>query len=98
MNCCSKKLMLGVGRLVTTEYRVLPNIRYTAEPSNRTEYRFSHNKKLRPGLLIAVAPRYRYCSGATSTVKSSLRLFRPPLTQTQRGLHDHKKKFTKQNK
>src|SRR6218665_211659 len=31
-------------------------------------------------------------------VKSSLRLFRPPLTQTQRGLQDHKKKFTKQNR
>src|SRR6218665_326055 len=31
-------------------------------------------------------------------VKSSLRLFRPPLTQTQRGLENHKKKFTKQNK
>ena len=27
--------------LLTTEYRVLPNIRYSAEPSNRTEYRFS---------------------------------------------------------
>src|SRR6218665_878748 len=33
-----------------------------------------------------------------SQVKSSLRLFRPPLTQTQRGLQDHKNKFTKQNK
>ena len=30
-------------------------------------------------------------------VKSSLRLFRPPLTQTQRGLQDHKK-ISKQNK
>jgi len=34
----------------------------------------------------------------SSQVKSSLRLFRAPLTQTQRGLQDHKKKFTKQNK
>jgi len=34
----------------------------------------------------------------SSQVKSSLRLFRPPLTQTQRGLQDHKKKITKQNK
>src|SRR6218665_2533264 len=30
--------------------------------------------------------------------KSSLPLFRPPLTQTQRGLQDHKRKFNKQNK
>jgi len=36
-----KILILGIGRLVTTEYRVLPSIRYLAEPSNRTEYRFS---------------------------------------------------------
>ena len=34
---------------------------------------------------------------STFQVKSSLRLFRPPLTQTQWGLQDHKKKFTKQN-
>src|SRR6218665_1016875 len=34
-------LILGIGRLVTTEYRVLPSIRYSTEPSNRTEYRFS---------------------------------------------------------
>jgi len=36
-----KNLILGIGRLVTTEYRVLPSIRYSAKPSNRTEYRFS---------------------------------------------------------
>src|SRR6218665_4049422 len=36
-------LILGIGRLVTTEYRVLPNVKYSAEPSNRTEYRFSPN-------------------------------------------------------
>jgi len=30
-------LILGIGRLVTTEYRVLPSIWYSAEPSNRTE-------------------------------------------------------------
>src|SRR6218665_2132796 len=36
-----KILILGIGRHVTTKYRVLPNIRYSAEPSNRTEYRFS---------------------------------------------------------
>src|SRR6218665_177590 len=43
MNCCSKQkiLILGIGRLVRTEYRVLLSIRYSAEPSNRTEYRFS---------------------------------------------------------
>src|SRR6218665_3418654 len=34
-------LILGIGRLVTTEYRGLPSIRYSAEPSNRTEYWFS---------------------------------------------------------
>src|SRR6218665_72930 len=34
-------LILGIGRLVTTEYRIFPSIRYSAEPSNRTEYRFS---------------------------------------------------------
>src|SRR6218665_3159537 len=38
-----KNLILGIGRLVTTDYRVLPSIRYSAEPSNRTEYRFSPN-------------------------------------------------------
>src|SRR6218665_1390574 len=36
-----KILILVIGRVVTTEYRVLPSIRYSAEPSNRTEYRFS---------------------------------------------------------
>src|SRR6218665_1770495 len=42
MNCCSNFFsILGIGRFVTTEYRVLPSIRYSAEPSNRTEYRFS---------------------------------------------------------
>src|SRR6218665_1983872 len=37
MNCCSNKitLILGFGRLVATEYR------YSAEPSSRTDYRFS---------------------------------------------------------
>src|SRR6218665_1349109 len=39
-------LILGIGRLVTTEYRVLPSIRYSAEPSNRTEYRFSPTNSL----------------------------------------------------
>jgi len=34
----------------------------------------------------------------SSQVKSSLRLFRPPLTQTQRSLQDHKKKSLTQNK
>src|SRR6218665_4133310 len=39
---------------------------------------------------------YMYVS---SQVKSSFsQVFRPPLTQTQRSLQDHKKKFTKQNK
>jgi len=37
------KKILGIGRLMRTEYRVLPSIRYPAEPSNRTEYRFSPN-------------------------------------------------------
>src|SRR6218665_1727848 len=42
MNCCSEFFFkLGIGRLATTEYRVLPSIRYSAKPSNRTEYRFS---------------------------------------------------------
>jgi len=41
-----KFLILGIGRLVTTEYRVLPSIRYSAEPSNRTEYRFSPTQRL----------------------------------------------------
>ena len=35
--------ILGIGRLVATEYRVLPSSWYSAEPSNRTEYRFSPN-------------------------------------------------------
>jgi len=26
-----------------TEYRVLPSVRYSAEPSSRTDYRFSPN-------------------------------------------------------
>jgi len=42
MNCCSIFFpILGIGRLVTTEYRVLPRSWYSAEPSSRTEYRFS---------------------------------------------------------
>jgi len=36
-----KFLILCIGRLVTTEYQVLQSIRYSAEQSNRTEYRFS---------------------------------------------------------
>src|SRR6218665_2125470 len=45
VNCCSKFfLILGIGRLVMTEYRVLPSIRYLAEPSSRTDYRVSPKK------------------------------------------------------
>ena len=60
MNCCSKIcfLILGIGRLVTTEYRVLPSIRYSAEPNNRTEFprlylKKDHRKKFGvPGNII----------------------------------------------
>jgi len=41
MLCKNFVLILGLGKLVTTEYRVLPSIWYSAEPSSRTEYRFS---------------------------------------------------------
>jgi len=34
-------LILGFGRRLTTEYRVLTSSWYSAEPSSRTEYRFS---------------------------------------------------------
>jgi len=34
-------LILGFGRLVTTEYRVLPSIWYSAEPSSQSDYWFS---------------------------------------------------------
>jgi len=38
-------LILGFGRLETTEYRVLPSIWYSAEPGSRAEYRFSFIQK-----------------------------------------------------
>ena len=51
-----KILVLSIGRLVSTEYRVLPIIRYLAEPSNRTEYRFS--PKLKVLFILCVGPSF----------------------------------------